>query len=315
MDESVTGSANFFGPVRIDTASSSEDLEAVAGVVERVHGLRISVAELEHDLFADPDARFFVARSGEQVVGSGVAKRSTQQGTLYAIARVLPEHRRRGAGSALYEALSAHARSLGVSALWGRVQGPESLQFALNRRFREIGREIESVLRVAGAPPPVPPPPGVDITSLGDRPELAKACHLVDTEAVPDIPSEMPFVALPFERWRAGNLEGPAALPHACTVALVDSEVVGYAALLARLAEPGTAEHQLTVVRRAWRGRGIASALKSAQIAWAARNGFERLVTYNHEANSPMRGVNARLGYEPQRPVVLVQGPLAPQSG
>jgi RimJ/RimL family protein N-acetyltransferase len=201
-----------------------------------------------------------------------------------------------------------------MTALWGRVREPAGLEFALNRGFREIGRDIEAVLAV-GRPPPVDPPPGVDITNLGDRPELAEACHAVDAEAVPDIPSETPFEPQTFERWRASNLEGPAALPHACTVALVGDEVVGYAALLARPAEPGTGEHQLTAVKRAWRGRGIATALKRAQIAWAAENGFERLATYNDETNLPMRAVNARLGYEPQPPIVLVRGPLASPSG
>ncbi len=311
MNESVTGSASFFGPMTIETATSPEDLAAIALVVERLHGQRVAVRELEHDLAADPDTCFFLARHEGEVVGSGVGKRSSLQGTLYAIARVLPEARRQGAGSALYEALSAHAQSLGLQHLWGRVFDSEGLRFALSRGFEEFGREIESVLTITSPPAAVPPPPGVDITSLGDRPDLAPAAHAIDAEAVPDIPTGAELAAGPYETWRATNLEGPSALPHACTVALAGSEVVGYAALLARRAEPGTAEHQLTAVRRAWRGRGIATALKSAQIVWAAENGFERLVTYNDEANGAMRGINAKLGYEPQPPVVLVRGPLA----
>ena len=81
-----------------------------------------------------------------------------------------------------------------------------------------------------------------------------------------------------------------------------------------RAGADGRARHcraRAAAVKRAWRGRGIATALKNAQIAWAAENGFRRLVTYNDEANLSMRGVNARLGYEPQPPVVLVRGPLA----
>ena len=311
MDESVTGSANFFGPMTIETATSPEDLAALALVVERLHGQRIHRAELEHDLGADPDTRFFLARHEGEVVGSGVGKRSSMQGTLYAVARVLPEARRQGAGSGLYQALSAHARSLELERLWGRVFGPEGLRFALSRGFEEFGREIESVLTITSPRTAMPPPPGVDITSLGERPDLAPAAHAIDAEAVPDIPTGAELAAGPYETWRATNLEGPSALPHACTVALAGGEVVGYAALLARVAEPDTAEHQLTAVGRAWRGRGVATALKSAQIAWAAENGFRRLVTYNDEANGAMRGINARLGYEPQPLVVLVRGPLA----
>jgi mycothiol synthase len=297
--------------MRIEQATSREDLAAVADVVERVHGLRIGVDELEHDLAADTDTRFFLARRHGKVVGSGVGKRSSVYGALYAIARVLPEARRQGAGSALYAALSDHAQALGLRELWGRVSEPDGLEFVVHRGFRETGREIESVLAVTRPPPAVLPPAGVDITSLGDRPDLAEACHAIDAEALPDIPAAGDFVPAPFERWHAANLEGSGALPHACTVALAGEEVVGYAALLARTAEPGTAEHQLTAVKRAWRGRGIATALKRAQIAWAAQNGFERLVTYNHKANASMRGVNARLGYVPQPPVVLVHGPLS----
>jgi GNAT superfamily N-acetyltransferase len=294
----------------IETATSPEDLAAIALVVERLHGQRIHLAELEHDLAADPDTRFFLARHEGEVVGSGVGKRSSLQGTLYAVARVLPDARRHGVGSGLYEALSAHARALGLQRLWGRAFDAEGLRFALRRGFEEFGREIESVLTIATPRPAVPPPPGVEITNLGGRPDLAPAAHAIDAEAVPDIPTGAELTAGPYETWRATNLEGPSALPHACAVALADGQVVGYAALLARTAEPGTAE-QLTAVRRAWRGRGVATALKSAQIAWAAENGFRRLVTYNDEANLSMRGVNARLGYEPQPPVVLVRGPLA----
>ena len=235
MDESVTGSANFFGPMTIETATSPEDLAALALVVER-HGRRIAVAELEHDLAADPDTRFFLARHEGRVVGSGVGKRSSIQETLYAMARVLPEARRQGAGSALYEALSAHAQSLGLRQLSGRVFGPEGLRFALSRGFEEFGREIESVLTITSPRTAMPPPPGVDITSLGERPDLAPAAHAIDAEAVPDIPTGAELAAGPYETWRATNLEGPSALPHACTVALAGGEVVGYAALLARVA-------------------------------------------------------------------------------
>jgi mycothiol synthase len=318
MDESATGSANLWSAsvsVQIEAAASPHDLAAVADVLERVEGRRVGVDELRHDLETEPDTRFFIARIDGEPVGSAVGKRSSQAGTLFAMARVVPEARRRGTGSALYASLSDHAALLGLAQLWGRVREPEALEFVRNRGFREFGREIESVLIVTSLRE-VAPPPGIEITNLGERPELAEACHAIDSEAVPDIPAGAQFAAGPFERWRAANLDGPASLPHACTVALAAGvEVVGYAALLARTAEPGTAEHQLTAVKRAWRRRGIAAALKRAQIAWAAENGFDRLVTYNDEANAPMRGVNARLGYEPQPPTVLVLGPLALPAG
>jgi mycothiol synthase len=64
-------------------------------------------------------------------------------------------------------------------------------------------------------------------------------------------------------------------------------------------ARPGAALNGLTAVKRAWRGRGIAGALKRAQIAWAAEAGYERLVSAVEERNEPIRRLNERLGYRP----------------
>ena len=64
-------------------------------------------------------------------------------------------------------------------------------------------------------------------------------------------------------------------------------------------------------MRRAWRGRGIAFALKREQARRAHAAGFERITTYNDEVNAPMRAVNTRLGFEPQSPVLMVRGPFA----
>ena len=68
--------------------------------------------------------------------------------------------------------------------------------------------------------------------------------------------------------------------------------------------------HDMTAVRRAWRGRGIARVLKEATIAWAIDHGLTALETGNDVDNAPMRAVNARLGYEPMPDEVFFRGPL-----
>ena len=54
----------------------------------------------------------------------------------------------------------------------------------------------------------------------------------------------------------------------------------------------------MTGVLRAYRGRGIAAALKRTQIAWAKQAGYERLQTANEVRNEPIRRLNERHGYE-----------------
>ena len=48
---------------------------------------------------------------------------------------------------------------------------------------------------------------------------------------------------------------------------------------------PGVAEDGLTVVRRDWRRRGLALALKRLELAWAAANGIREIVTWTQRGN------------------------------
>jgi RimJ/RimL family protein N-acetyltransferase len=68
--------------------------------------------------------------------------------------------------------------------------------------------------------------------------------------------------------------------------------------------------HDMTAVRRAWRGRGLATQLKAATIVWAIDHDLTALATGNDVDNAPMRAVNARLGYQPLPDEIFVRGPL-----
>jgi RimJ/RimL family protein N-acetyltransferase len=92
-------------------------------------------------------------------------------------------------------------------------------------------------------------------------------------------------------------MRGLADRPEAVFVALSGDEVVGFAKLSLLSGAADAAYHDLTGVKRAWRGRGIAGALKRAQIAWAKEQGFQRLVTQNEARNEPIRRLNERHGY------------------
>ena len=97
------------------------------------------------------------------------------------------------------------------------------------------------------------------------------------------------------DRSRSG---GRAARPELCFVALADGEVVGFASVDV-FGESDTGWHGLTAVARAWRGRGVATALKRSQIEAARGLGLRRLMTESEERNEPMRRLNEKLGYRP----------------
>jgi GNAT superfamily N-acetyltransferase len=113
-----------------------------------------------------------------------------------------------------------------------------------------------------------------------------------------------------FENWLKADMTGSGDRPEATFVALAGNEVIGYAKFSLTKAQPTTAYHDITGVRRAWRGRGVARALKAAEIRWAMEAGYERLLTQHEERNTPIRRLNARFGYRPAPGRILLRGPL-----
>ena len=66
----------------------------------------------------------------------------------------------------------------------------------------------------------------------------------------------------------------------------------------------------------AWRGQGVARALKAAQINWALANGYRELRTRNEQRNEPIRRLNAQFGYQPDIGRIYLVGPVAtPRAG
>jgi mycothiol synthase len=301
--------------LRLESPSTPRHYEQWTEILERVSGDVVDVDEIAYVVESDPESAWLLATSGGEAVGFGVGRPSSIQSSLYAMVRVLPEHRGRGAGQKIYEALSAHAHTLGRDSLWGRIRedDEESRRFARNRGFTEAGREYEVVLDTAEADASGEPPPGIVLVSLSERPELAAAVYAVDAEVGADVPRPEgdDFEPQPFERWRELYLEGPGAVPEAMIAALDGDEVVGYTGLRRRGAISPVSENLLTAVRRPWRRRGIAVALKREQIARAREAGIEQIYTTNDETNAGMRGVNARLGYRPAPTQIVVSGPPA----
>ena len=300
--------------IRLETPSTRRDCEEWARILQEVSADVIDVDELAFTFESDRESAWLLARSEDEAVACGVGRPSSVAQSLYSMIRVLPEHRRQGVGSALYTALSEHARRRGDTSLWGRVleDDAESRRFVGARGFREVSREYQVVVDTAEANVSGELPPGIALVTLAERPELERAVFAMDLEVSPDVPGlEEDHAPWSFERWHAQYLEGPGAEPSTCVVALAGDELVGYTGLRRRGAISPVAENLLTAVRKPWRRRGIATALKREQISRARAAGIEQIYTTNDETNEGMRNVNAILGYRPAPVELLVSGPLA----
>jgi len=296
------------------------DEDASLGVYNRVWPRdAITMAEVRSYSARATDYGDHVALvEGEPVGSVSIALMPARPTLGFSLLTVLPEHRLRGVGSALYTAASAWCGARGVHELDGMVpeDDRESLAWAERRGFRPVERNSRLVLDVSAVEAPdVGAPSGVEIVTLDERPGLARGIYDVACEAYPDIPGWHGVTMEPFEAWVAHRLERTDDRADATFVAVAGEEVVGYAKFTFTAARRQDAEHDMTGVKRAWRGRGVAGALKRAQVAWAKREGFERLQTQNEVRNEPIRRINEQLGYRLEPGRVIVRGPTADAQG
>jgi GNAT superfamily N-acetyltransferase len=250
-----------------------------------------------------------LATADGTVIGSGMADRSETTGGAFAAARVLPEHRRHGAGSAILHALAEHCSGLGLPELRASVEDEGSLAFAQGFGFVEVDRQVEQVRAVGDEPAPSGLPPGVTVVELSQRPELWPACY--DTFGMQVLSDFAVFEPLEIsaEQWNASWAGDPMFL------AMYDDEVIGCAGVHRDTDQPERGENALTAVRRDWRGRGIAAHLKRRTLHWAAANGLTELYTWTQAGNVPMLTLNEQLGYLTGQQSITLTRPLPMTAG
>ncbi len=278
--------------VTIRPAESDDDLEAFS----RIRRLVVpdesapTVAQLRAE--KGPARLLLLAEATGVTVGSGVADRSQVSGAFVA-PRVVQAHRRRGIGSALLGTLTDHARRHGFRSLRAEAVDDGALAFALARGFHEIDQQVEQVRTVRPDEPAPPPYPGIEFATVAARPALLADAYVVATQGYQDMVLATGPATVTLEEW----LRDEATLPAGSIVAIADGLIVGYAGLIAWTGDDTRAENGLTVVDRAWRGRGLGTTMKRHQLAWAAANGIRQIVTWTQGGNEAMQHVNAGLGY------------------
>lgn len=278
--------------IAIRPAETDADLEAWTRV-RRIVQPNESVSTIDQlRALASPVRLLVLAESGGQVVASGLADRSQITGGFVA-PRVLPLHRRQGVGSAVLRVLLDHLVSHGFASVAAHAGDEGSLAFALRRGFEEVDRDIEQVRLLTPDEPPAPPYPGVEFQTVAQRPELLQRSYALAQQGYADMVLRTGSPVVPIDEW----LREEATLPAGTFVAMEHGMIVGYAGLLAWTDDDTRAENGLTVVDRRWRGRGLATALKRRQLAWAAANGIREVVTWTQLGNEAMQRVNTGLGY------------------
>jgi GNAT superfamily N-acetyltransferase len=204
---------------------------------------------------------------------------------------------------------SARARELGKAGLevWTTDRGPDVVAFLAARGYEEVRRYVISELDVAAAPDP--DPPAFDLVTFAERPDLAPALYELAQVAHPDQPGRNGSrISEAWHQWGLG-----AHPPEAYFIALDGDRVLGYGYLEREYSESGDEQWRngFMAVAREARGRGVAGAIKRAQIAWAKANGVPTLRTANEVRLEGMLALNRRFGYRALYDEIVMRGPAA----
>ena len=294
--------------VRVRPVATDADLEAYVAVANAAvpDDIPWNVEKLRERREREPRRLYLLAEHAGEPVAVAFAAPSDNADRGFVAPRVLPAARRRGIGSALLVRLADHLEQLGFEAAGAHVDGNDggSIAFAERFGFEEADRQVEQV-RTLGDEPPAEPPPGVTFVTVSERPELLREAYPLGVAGWADMATTEP-VTISLDDWLADE----ATFPEGSFVAVADGDIVGYSGLCRLGDAPNLAEDGLTVVRSDWRRRGLATALKRAELAWAAANGIEEIVTWTQRGNDAMRAANEQLGYVYRSVSVNMRGPI-----
>ena len=203
-------------------------------------------------------------------------------------------------------AASDAARAIDKTGLeaWTTTRTPDVAPWLEGKGYDEVRRYVISELDVAAAPDLGPP--AFEIVTFAERPDLEDELHALARLAYADQPGRSDSRIANWPEWGLH-----AHRPDGYFIALEDRQLLGYGYL--ELAGETWSNGFMAVAREA-RGRGVAGALKRAEIQWAKTEGIATLRAANEVRLDSMLDLNRRFGYVPLYEEIVLRGPLARQA-
>ncbi len=294
-------------------AAGVDDAAAITGLRNRVYPFLVRTVAQTRRLIVEPrpgtGSQVFVATAGGELVGSTTAWRVVgssrpDTGEISAL-HVAPEARGQGAGAALLTTAGEHLAGLGVRT--GRAWVlPESVGFARRHGFEPSARMRYSGLDLAAVPSILSAPMGYRIAPIAELDP--HRLHAADLAASGDEPGDVPYDEMPFEQWRYDVWDDPG-MDHRIGLAALDgAEIVSFS-LVSRDGERMWSDYTATVPE--YRGRGLATLVKTLVLASAAADGVTTAYTSNDADNAAMLAINTKLGYRVLGEQYSCLGPVA----
>lgn len=257
-------------------------------------------------------ARYMV-RVGEKSVAVGELGRAPwirKKVAFYAKISVLPAYRGRGIGTALAAQFKEHlVAEKAVLVMTGVSEDQhEGIQFLKKYQFEQVMRVPASHLDLLtfdatpflGAFKKVEEN-GITFHTLTELAAVdtdwKQKMYRLDVETWRDVPSSTPFEEPSFEEWQRFRLNNPNFNKDGVFIAVSESgDWVAESTYIFNKSEPEKAQTGMTGVLRAYRRKGVATAIKLHAFRYCRAQGATYVRT-NNEENNPMYALNLAFGF------------------
>lgn len=236
---------------------------------------------------------------------------------------VHPAWRQQGIGALLYDDALQFSRAHGATKFQGRVRdhADDGLRFARQRGFAIDRHVFESTLdlttfderRQSGAVEAAGAA-GIrffTLADVGNTPEAQRRLYDLNARVSMDVPGSESFQSfMPFEVFQAAVCAASWYRPDGEIIAAAGDAWIGLAAV-GYFERTQSMYNMITGVDRAYRGQGLAQALKLLSIRCARSYGARYIRTNNDSQNAPMLAINRKFGYKPEPGYYVVVRDLA----
>lgn len=248
-------------------------------------------------------ARFVVARHAGRIIGYAqvqVSEAAANAHLALVTVVVLPEHRRRGVGTAVLRGVPALLDGRTVIESWSVFQGSPAEHFAAAHRFRVVTSMTSQRLEHFSPPHVGAPPAGYRlVTWKGAAPDEHVEAYAEALNAIVDAPfgeTTLDAAKNTVEGIRVDEAASSAAGNERRVVLLLhDREPAGVTVVERQGVDTTVAIQLHTAVLPAHRGKGLGRLIKARMLH--DLTGVEKVLTRTGTANEPMLRLNRSLGF------------------
>lgn len=222
---------------------------------------------------------------------------------------VLPDYQRQGIGTHLYQTIrddiaQYNPQVLRISAREDKSGGAFLAQLGFEAYFHARMATLD--LHNFDASPYAPLDAkieslGLQIKTLTELeasdPDIYRKIWDADWEITRDEPGSEDDTRSPYESLHAWFTTDQNLLHDGYFLAMDGEDIAGLTFLMKQSADTHTLMTGMTGVRRAYRRKGVATALKVRSIAYATAQGYHTIKTQNEIRNAPMISINDQLGF------------------